>query len=529
VNQPISVQFDESRIDALCRRFDQCHLPGAVVGIALEGRPVYRKGFGLANMDLPMVLTPSTRLRICSVTKQFTALAYLLLCEEGRASIDDRIEQYLPELHPASHGVTLRQLMGNLSGLRDVHGICWQLSGMEAKASSDDLLCAYRQIDDVNFAPGTAYCYNNGGFLLLSAAIERIADQPLEEVFQQRIFERLGMNDSRLERSDACFAPNSAASHMKSASGGYYKYLVGSAVAGEGGIVSTLDDMLRWLANVRAPRVGTARTWQQLKQSQKLLNGTFSGYGMGLGVGQHRGIETLSHPGGWMGTNAHLLQVPAAGLDIMVIANRHDVASSLLAGEILDACLPHLASPKRVDNRPFATGVFRAPNTGRVVSLRAQEDRQIVSIDGMEMVVQPRESGALHPTGLMAFLRQSFELVGDPVAPTAIRFNDFGNVELCAAVAPSLSAGEALQGLYRSASTDSEMQILRTSEGLEAGSTGRFGGVTYQGKPLADRIWQLVPASDAAQWGGTLSFSPDYGEFRLSSWSNWAMPFRRVS
>jgi len=246
-------------------------------------------------------------------------------------------------------------------------------------------------------------------------------------------------------------------------------------------------------------------------------------------VGQYRGLETLSHPGGWMGTNAQMIQVPAAGLDVIVIANRHDVASSLLANEILDACLPHLASTQSVGNRSLAAGIFRAPKTGRVVALRAQDDQQVVSVDGMDMVVLPRQDGALHPTGLMAFLRQSFELVGDPVAPTAVRFNDFGNVELCAAVAPCRSSGETIEGRYRSASTDSEIEILRTSEGLEVRSTGRFGRLTYQGKSLADRVWQLIPASDAAQWGGTMSFSQDHGEFHLSSWSNWAMPFRRVS
>src|SRR5687767_3459439 len=104
-------RVDEGEIDAIFKSIDQCHLPGAAVGIAVGGRPVYRKGFGLASVDAPLVLTPSTRLRIGSVTKQFTCLAYLLLCEEGRARIDDPVGKFLPEVHPASREATMRQLM----------------------------------------------------------------------------------------------------------------------------------------------------------------------------------------------------------------------------------------------------------------------------------------------------------------------------------------------------------------------------------------------------------------------------------
>src|ERR1700720_4491723 len=107
----MTIAFDEKKVDAIFTDFDQCHLPGAAVGIAIGGRPVYRKGFGLASIELPIVLSPSIRMRIGSTTKHFTALAYMLLCEEGRADVDDPIGKFLPELHPVSHKITMRQLM----------------------------------------------------------------------------------------------------------------------------------------------------------------------------------------------------------------------------------------------------------------------------------------------------------------------------------------------------------------------------------------------------------------------------------
>src|SRR5437762_3490431 len=113
----LAVKFDASKVDAIFAELNQCHLPGAAVGIAIDGIPVYRKGFGLASMELPMVLAPTTRMRIGSTTKHFTCLAFLLLCEEGLAKIDDPLGKFVPELNSVAHHVTIRQLMGNTSGL----------------------------------------------------------------------------------------------------------------------------------------------------------------------------------------------------------------------------------------------------------------------------------------------------------------------------------------------------------------------------------------------------------------------------
>ena len=205
--------FDESKIDAIFAELDQCHLPGAAVGIAIGGQPVYRKGFGLASMELPIMLSPTIRMRIGSTTKHFTCLAYMLLCEEGRAGIDDPVDKHLPELHLVAHQVTMRQLMGHVSGLRDAHAIAWLFSGMERPVPSDVMLSLYHSVDDVHSAPGTAWMYNNGGYLLLTSAIERIAGQSFEQVLRERIFVPVGMYETMVRRSDDDIVANSAALH----------------------------------------------------------------------------------------------------------------------------------------------------------------------------------------------------------------------------------------------------------------------------------------------------------------------------
>ena len=189
-----ATEFDERKIDALFADLDQGSGPGAAVGIAIGGKPVYRKGFGLASMELPVVLSPSIRMRIGSTTKHFTALAYMLLCEEGKAGIDDPLGKYLPELHPITRTVTTRQLMTNTSGLRDSCDIRVHLQGkMGRRATRADLVSLYRNIEDVHAAPGSAWIYNNGGWVLLTAVIERLTGQSFEEVMLSRVFEPLGM------------------------------------------------------------------------------------------------------------------------------------------------------------------------------------------------------------------------------------------------------------------------------------------------------------------------------------------------
>jgi len=526
----VIVQYDAARIDAIFRHLDQGRLPGAAVGIAIDGRPVYRKGFGLANMELPVTLTPSVRMRICSVTKHFTAFAYMLLCEEGRAAIDDPVEKYLPELHPANHGVTMRQLMGNIGGLRDAQGICWHLSGMEAHASSADLLSLYRTIDDVNFAPGTSYSYNNGGFLMLGVAIERITGEALEDVLRTRIFEPLGMYDSLLRRSDTDFVANSATTHAQTPTGEFTKFLLGSAIAGEGGIVSTIDDMLRWLAHMDTPRLGSSATWATMRTSQVLRNGTSTGYGLGLSVGRYRGVETLSHPGGWVGGNAQMLKVPAAGLDIVILVNRQDAASTLLGNQILDVCLPGLEPMRAASQGPFARGTFLSRASGRVVRLNVKDGQQIASVDGMDMLVEPDRSGALRPVGLMGFLKQSVTLIGDPTQPTAVRFDDFGNVEELSAVGPGNERdGREIVGRYRSEGTATDAVIFAADGKLQLRTIGRFGSISYDLECIAERVWLTRATMSVAQWSGTLSFAADNRSFQLSNWSNRALAFKRIS
>lgn len=521
----VSVELVEKSIDAIFTQVAQCHLPGAAVGIAIGGKPVYRKGFGLASMELPVLLTSATRMRIYSTTKHFTCLAYLLLCEEGKSSIEDPVGRYLSWAHPVARKATMRHLMTNTSGLLDACEIRWMLSGTDIPESpTAEIVGLYRDIDTVNFSPGQAYCYNNAGFHILTAAIEQASGQSLEEVFRTRIFEPVGMYDTLLRRVDTDFVPNSATMHMMSPDGRFRKSFLPGEITGEGGIVSTVDDILRWLVHMDRPIVGSAETWRMMKTSAQLPDGAATGYGMGLILGCHRGVETVSHSGGGLGSNSEMIKVPSVGLDITIMVNRHDVSATELAKKVIDACIAGLKAPAESRAGPLVTGVYQSPNTGHVVLLRAQDGKQMLSYNGgWEVVVERDTEGDLSlPDGSMCVT-----LLGSKNSPERLRFETRGRIDELTAVEPLARATpETIVGTYRSAPTDTEVTILQRGEEVLLQSRGRWGSTVFRLSPVARGIWQAKLVSNE-QWSGLLLFNPHDRGFCFMTGRTWKLPFHR--
>jgi len=396
VKKPLGVIFVEKRSTLFFAQINQCHAPGAAVGIAHCGQSVYRKGFGLANSELPIVLSPTIRMRIGSITKHFTALTFLLLCEDGEAELDGPIGAYLPELHAVARGVTARQLLGHVSGLRDAFDLSLQFSGPGKSVSSAALLAFYHDLDDTNAAPGTTWSYNNGGYLLLSAAIEKIAGRKLEDIMRERIFEPLGMHNTLLRRWDTDFVSNSAALHMSDSGGGLKDHIGnGSGRRGRRGFYSRRHAALAYPHGCADRRqrldmgsdqdAAAARQWNIDRLRARLISE------------RHRNVDVISHAGGVMGGNAQIVKVPSAGLDVVVMVNRQDVSAALLTNRILAACIPGLSPLENASQVSFAAGTFRSPTTDRVIQLYGKDGQQIAAIDGVDLPVVASDDGALRP------------------------------------------------------------------------------------------------------------------------------------
>jgi len=527
VQSSLQIHFDEKSIDEVFADLDTSRLPGASVGIAIGGRPVYRRGFGLASMELPVTLTPQTRMRIYSMTKHFTCLAYLLLCEEGKAAIDDTVGKYLPELHAVTRRVTMRQLMSNTSGIRDACEIRWFFSGIETTVAARDLLSLYRDIPDVNCDPGEAWCYNNGGFHILSAVIEKLAEEPLEAVFRKRIFEPVGMHDSLLRRVDTDFIANCATMHMAAAGGGFEKRYLAGELLGEGGVVSTVDDILRWLKHMARPAIGDAKTWAVLTASQRLHSGADTGYGLGLFCRDYRGIDTISHSGKGLGNSSQMIKVPGCDLDLVVVVNRHDVGAMELSARVLDACLGMPSDPKWNDTGRVS-GTFFSPKSGRVIQLYIKDGKQMSLVDGVEewqlgwgddLVLRPNQA---------SFSNIALRLCGQLSRPDSIREEYFGSSDELIPVRPeSVRNEEGISGNFLADSIGVQMRVEADATAGQAVTVGRFGSRTHRLERLCGNLWRMR-ATDTTDWGGILAVESRRKEFTLRTSRTWAVRFRRL-
>jgi D-aminopeptidase len=346
-------------LDELFRPCNRSDAPGLVVGVARDGRVLYRRAFGLASVELGVANTPRTRMRIGSTSKHFTSLAALLLAEEGKLDLDAGVRRYVPELPALEGEATLRQLMTHTGGHRCYLDLSFLSDGIAIKPAGSALASLVRQ-GSANFPPGERMIYCNSGYHLLSLAIERAAGVPFERVLAERIFEPLGMRDTESVPSDFVMRPGVAALHVALPDGSYRRGIFPSEeIRGEGGIVSTVDDMLLWLAHLRgAKRVGSEASWGQLLTPGRLNNGTPLPYSLGLIRENYRGVEIIHHAGSVVGGSAQMLTAPSYGLDVVIVTNGTTANPVELAYSVVDVVLGDTALGRRAT--PPATGAYQA-------------------------------------------------------------------------------------------------------------------------------------------------------------------------
>ncbi|MGB8416801.1 serine hydrolase domain-containing protein [Paraburkholderia sp.] len=362
-------------LDEMFLPFNRSDAPGLVVGIAQHGRTLYRRGFGLASKEHAVANTPVTRMRIGSTSKHFTALLALLLAEDGKLDLDASIRSYIPELTGPGGAPTLRQLLQHRGGSRCYLDVGFLSHGMAVRAKGVALATQVRQTGR-NFAPGDAMIYNNGGYHLVSIAIERVGGAPFEEQLKQRLFDPVGMVNTASIPSDYAITPGIATLHVPAPDGGWRRGLFPiEDLRGEGAIVSTIDDMLRWTAHLRTrDEFGSPATWAALTELPTFPDGSVGSYALGLMIQSYRGLRIVHHAGGVIGGLSQMLTVPDHGVDIVILANGAPKGDPVkLAEQALDLIL---AEHMRARTPTIATadysnllGDWWSADTGMIYSL----------------------------------------------------------------------------------------------------------------------------------------------------------------
>lgn len=459
----------EGRVDRLVRGWGGPDQPGCAIGVVHGGEVLLRRGYGQASIEHGVPIDPGTVFRIASVTKQFTTGAVLALALEGRLGIDDPVQRHLPWLPDYGTPVTLRHLMHNVSGLRDYLELTrWGGMALDRPVSEADLADAVARADGLNFPPGSRFLYSNTNFLLLGQIVEKIEGQPLEAVFDRRFFQPIGMNQTRLVRDPTTVVPRLATPYLRQPDGGVIRAWQAYPTVGEGGLASSLDDLLRWARHYDRPLAGMAHLVQAMQQDLPLTNGTAQPYARGLEVGEWRGARTVGHGGLWPGYRTEFLRVPERDLAVVVIANVDAIDPYRLARAVAAAALAEEGLPPEP---PLPAGLDRL--AGRwldaeglcVYELTPSATGLAGRSNGVGYSFQPAAGG------WMRAYRGAFELAVRAVDGGVEADTGAGRVvRLAPVTAAALPAG--LPGRYRADELDTEWTVVADGDGFAVRSRG---------------------------------------------------------
>ena len=315
-------------VDALMRNYAG-DVPGAAVLVLRDGQPVVRASYGLADLEAGTPVTPETNYRLASVTKQFTAASILLLAEDGRLTLDDRGHKWLPSLPKAAEMVTIRHLLTHTSGLIDYEDVVPEI--FVAQLHDADVLRLLETQDRTYFRPGTGYRYSNSGYALLALIVQRASGQTFATFLRERIFQPLAMFNTVAYEEGISMVNNRAFGYTEEA--GRWNRTdqdQTSAVLGDGGIYSSIDDLAKWDAALYDERLLQPRSLQAAFTPATHTDDPESEYGYGWRITG----ETLWHSGETVGFRNVIVRYPKRHMTVVVLTNRNEPEPYQLALEI---------------------------------------------------------------------------------------------------------------------------------------------------------------------------------------------------
>jgi CubicO group peptidase (beta-lactamase class C family) len=308
------------RIDAAIGPDYKADAPGATVIVVKDGKTVFRKAYGLADLAARQPLTPDTALRIGSITKQFTAAAILMLAEEGKLSVGDEITRYLPDFPTHGRKITIEHLLTHTSGIPSYTGKPDYMQGMGRDMTVAQMIDGFKD-DPLEFEPGSQWRYDNSGYFLLGAIIEKMTGMSYADFLQQRIFTPLGMTHTAYEGHERTVFAHAVAYSPGPDGFQVSPHLSMTQPYAAGALVSSVDDLARWDAAIAGGKLLKAASWQRAFTPYTLTTGTKTGYGYGWEISTLRGRPEIAHGGAITGFRAFALRLPEDKVYVAVLSN----------------------------------------------------------------------------------------------------------------------------------------------------------------------------------------------------------------
>jgi CubicO group peptidase (beta-lactamase class C family) len=374
-----------AKVDEIFAEWRSQESPGCTVAVAEKGRTLLSRAYGMADLEHDIPITTSTVFEAGSVSKQFTAAAALLLVQQGKLSLSDDVRKYVPELPDYGRPITIDHLIHHTSGLRDwgaiagVHG--WP-RGTRIHTHAHMLDIASRQ-KELNYEPGAEFAYTNTGYNLLVVIMDRVSGQSFAEFSKKNIFEPLGMKHTQWRDDFTRVVKGRAIAYVKQ-DDGFHSEMPFENVHGNGGLLTTSEDLLLWNENFIHGKVGGPALIEAMERRGRLNDGRETEYAGGLFIGTYEGLQEISHNGATAGYRAYLGRFPEQGLSVAALCNLGDtdpealgrrVADLFLTGKKPAAAPAPAASTVELPASEISSkaGVYRNLRTGEALRLEVKE------------------------------------------------------------------------------------------------------------------------------------------------------------
>jgi CubicO group peptidase (beta-lactamase class C family) len=422
------------RIDAVFARYP-ADGPGCALGVFQNGRVALAKGYGLANIEYGVPITAQTPFIMGSVSKQFTAATIALLVEQGRISLDDDVRKYIPELPDYGKRITINNLVHHTSGIRDFWAL-YEAAGtrLDDGYTVDDILTLAARQKHLNFDPGAEYNYSNTGYVLLGVIVQRVTGKTLRQFAGEQIFSPLGMAVSHFHDDHNQPVHGRAFAYSPVAGGGWRINVWNNDIVGQGGLMTTVEELQKWDENFYTGKVGGPGFLARQLERGKLNNGNTLTYAFGLEVTTYRGLPLVEHSGSTGGYRTDITRFPTQHTSVVTMCNVSTADATTLAHRVADVVLGDrltgpLATtrmsggPQQAGSTIALTDAERSAIAGRYYSDELSSTYDLKAVDGALILRRGRAAPDTlrtidHQTFRAGGITLHFAVPSTPGAPT---------------------------------------------------------------------------------------------------------------
>jgi CubicO group peptidase (beta-lactamase class C family) len=386
------------KVDAFLAQWDKNDMPGGAVGVVKDGKLVYKRAFGMANLDYDVPNTTLTLFNLASASKPFTAFSIALLAQQGKLSLDDDIRKYVPEMPKYDETVTIRHLLHHTSGIREYQALIFFGGQSPDNALSDKIvLNMLARQKNISFAPGSKHQYSNSNYHLLGIIVGRASGKSLRAFAEENIFKPLGMKNTMYFDNRFEVVKNRAAGYRVGPDKSIRARASLFDLVGGGGTLTTVEDLYLWDQNFYEPKVGNKELISMLTTPGTLTGGEKMDYAFGVWRNRYKGLTVIKHSGNMSGYRAQIVSFPEQKFTVIALSNNSAIFPSVIAEKLADIYLegqlkPVVPSQKKVEEiLPQAValpekealryaGIYASRQSGAVFKLSLKDGKLINSL-----------------------------------------------------------------------------------------------------------------------------------------------------